>query len=295
MTTRVLVLVNRKKQSAVDAEPSIVDAVRTHAELVDVVDAIDPERMPEQGEIDLAITLGGDGTILQAAKHCVGLGVPMLGVNAGKVGFMAGFEIDRFLEIAPKLLSDLDSLRIRRVDIMHARVRSSEGSLRSDPIALNDFVVTAGPPYGIIKIDIAIDGHPGPTIAGDGVIVSTPMGSTAYNVSSGGPIIEPEVEARIVTPIAAHSLSFRPIVARSDARITLRVHEVNRDNGNGTTLLVDGQPDICLDEGDVIEISRYESTVAFVQDPANDYWSTLIHKLGWALAPSAGGINTCND
>ncbi len=295
MTTRVLVLVNRKKASAVEAEPAISDAVREHATLVDVVDAIEPERMPARGEVDLAITLGGDGTILQSAKCCLGLDVPMLGVNAGKVGFMAGFEIDRFLELAPALLTDLSSLRIRRVDLMEAQIRSAGGEARSSAIALNDFVVTAGPPYGIIKIDIAIDGHPGPTIAGDGVIVSTPMGSTAYNVSSGGPIIEPEVEARIVTPIAAHSLSFRPIVARSDARITLRVHEVNRDNGNGTTLLVDGQPHCRVDEGDVLGITGHGSAVRFVQDPSTDYWSTLIHKLGWALAPGAGGISTCDE
>lgn len=290
MTTRVLVLVNRKKACAVEVERSIAEAVRSNATLVDVVDAIDPERMPEKGDVDLVITIGGDGTILQAAKHCAELGVPLLGVNAGKVGFMAGFELDRFLALAPELLSDQTSFTLRRVDTMRALVRSSSGESRAERMALNDFVVTAGPPYGLIKIDIAIDGHPGPTIAGDGVIVSTPLGSTAYNVSSGGPIIEPEVDARIVTPIAAHSLSFRPIVARSDSTISLRVHEVNRDNGNGTTLLVDGQPDIRLDEYDTIEITNHGTRIGFVQDPESDYWSTLIHKLGWALAPSSDGI-----
>jgi len=288
---RTLLMVNRNKASAQHASARVTDAIEDAAHLVASVDAIEPGKLPGPGTVDVAIVLGGDGTILTAAKHALALGCPILGVNTGKVGFMAGYELERFLEDAPGLLSDLGAARRRRVRVMRASLSGDDGTERYASIALNDFVITAGPPYRMIHIDIRIDGHPGPTISGDGAIVSSPIGSTAYSVSSGGPIVAPGVDAWVVVPIAAHSLSFRPIVVASDSTVSLTLASANRDNDHGTCLLVDGQPGPRLAEGDRIEIRDDGRRAEFILDPKTDYWSTLIKKMRWAQAPDARGIS----
>lgn len=284
---RTLLMVNNKKPSAIGASDAVEAAVREHATLVGVVDAIEPETLPSVGEVDLVITLGGDGTILQAAKLVKDLGAPILGVNTGKVGFMTGYELDAFLKGAQELLTSDCSDRTRAASFIRATVFDSDGSSRHESIALNDFVVTAGPPYGMVEIGISIDGATGPVLSGDGLIVSTPIGSTAYNVSAGGPILAPEVEALVMSPIAVHSLSSRPIAVRADSTITLSMNRVNAENSHGTCLLIDGQPGPRLHKDERIVISKDPGDVRFVIDPGTDYWSTLIHKMGWARQPSA--------
>ena len=291
MPRRVLILVNQQKPQAVDALGSFKDVVKAHATLIDTVDAINPEQLPKPDEVDLVIALGGDGTILKAARHCLDLGAPLLGVNIGKVGFMAGYEIDSFHRDAKKLLDNTTYLYSRIVHPISAQLIRADGSMSEPLIALNECVITAGPPYRIIKIDISIDNNPGPTVAGDGVMVSTPLGSTAYNVSAGGPIIAPGVNASIITPIAAHSLSFRPIVVPNDSIIRLTAREINTESEQGTSLLLDGQPGPQLAQGDQLLITKHPHPVAFVVDPTVSYWSTLIGKMHWAVAPNGHGIN----
>jgi len=284
-------MVNHAKPSAVDARDRVREAVGGGAEIVGTVEAIEPGELPEPGSVDVAVVLGGDGTILCAAKHALALGCPIVGVNTGKVGFMAGYELERFVRDAPGLLKDLGSAARRCVRVMRARVIGRDGSERFAAIALNDFVITAGPPYRMIGIDISIDGHPGPTISGDGVIVSSPIGSTAYSVSSGGPIVAPGVDAWVLVPIAAHSLSFRPIVVAHDSAVALTLAGANSDNGHGTCLLIDGQPGPRLAEGERIEIGDDGRCIDFIVDPDIDYWTTLIKKMRWAQAPDADGIS----
>lgn len=291
MPRRVLILVNRQKPLAVDALDSFSDVVKSHATLIDIVDAINPEQLPKPDEVDLVIALGGDGTILKAAHHCLAMGCPLLGVNIGNVGFMAGYEIDSFHRDAKQLLDTKFGLHSRLVFPITAQLIRADGSTTGPMVALNEFVITAGPPYRIIKIDISIEGNPGPTVAGDGVMVSTPLGSTAYNVSAGGPIVAPGVNANIITPIAAHSLSFRPIVVPNDSAIHLTARDINAESEQGTILLIDGQPGPQIAQADQLLITKHPSPVAFVVDPAVSYWNTLIRKMHWAIAPNGHGIN----
>lgn len=286
MPRRVLILVNQYKEDAVAALEVVRDAVKTHATLVDTLDAINPERLPELGQVDLVIALGGDGTILRAAHHCLKLDCPLLGVNTGKVGFMAGYEIESFKQNASSILDESTPLTTRLVHPISADVIRNDESIASF-VALNEFVITAGPPYKIIKIDICIDDNPGPTIAGDGIIVSTPLGSTAYNVSSGGPIVAPGVNATIITPNAAHSLSFRPIVLPSDTQIRLVARQTNDENGDGSRLLIDGQPGPRISTDDHVVINKHETPVTFVVDPSVSYWNTLVRKMHWAKPPTS--------
>ena len=290
MPRRVLILVNQTKPQAIAALDSFSDVIKSHATLIDIVDAINPEHLPNPGDVDLVVALGGDGTILKAADHCLAMGCPLLGVNIGKVGFMAGYEIDTFQRDAHHLFDLNKELPLRLAHPLSAQLVRVNNSNESPMIALNEFVITAGPPYRIIEIDISIDGHPGPTVAGDGVMVSTPLGSTAYNVSAGGPIVAPGVNANIITPIAAHSLSFRPIVVPNSSTIRLTARKVNSQASQGTSILIDGQPGPQFNKGDQILISKHTQPVSFVVDPGVSYWSTLIGKMHWALAPNGHGI-----
>ncbi len=287
MPLRVLILVNRGKEKAVSSLDAVIEAVNSHATLIDTLDALDPQNVPEAGEVDLVIAMGGDGTILRTAHLCLNLQCPLLGVNTGKVGFMAGYEMDSFLRDAATILDETKALTTRTVYPISATHISESAQETPTMLALNEFVITAGPPYKLIKIDISIDHNPGPTIAGDGIIVSTPSGSTAYNVSSGGPIVAPGVNATVITPIAAHSLSSRPIVVPSDSEIRLVARQINSKEGDGTRLLIDGQPGPRIVCGDHVVITKHDDPVTFVVDPTVSYWNTLVRKMHWSKPPTS--------
>ncbi|MBO6514745.1 MAG: NAD(+)/NADH kinase [Phycisphaerales bacterium] len=287
MPLRVLILVNRGKEKAVASLSGVSDAVQAHATLIDTIDALNPQNLPSAGEVDLVIALGGDGTILRTAHLCLTLKCPLLGVNTGKVGFMAGYELDSFLRDAPTILDPTRSLTTREVHPITAEHISRSIDDSPNLVALNEFVITAGPPYRLIKIDISIDHNPGPTIAGDGIIVSTPSGSTAYNVSSGGPIVAPGVNATVITPIAAHSLSSRPIVVPNDSQVRLVARQINSEDQDGTRLLVDGQPGPLIQSGDHVVITKHPDPVTFVVDPSVSYWNTLVRKMHWSKPPTS--------
>jgi len=288
MPRSVVLIVNHRKPRATEALAEIRALIELHGELAAELEADKNEPVPTNVGVDLVIALGGDGTILSAAGRCLQLGCPLLGVNMGKVGFMAGYELESFRASAAELLGD-GELTTHRVRALHADVVGSDGTPRCSAVALNEFVVTAGPPYRMITLDVRVDQAPGPSVSGDGLIVSTPLGSTAYNVSAGGPIIAPGVDASILTPIAAHSLSFRPIVVPSASEIEITIKSVNAFEDAGTTLMVDGQVHDRLHEGDVMRVRAGEEIVEFVTDPSVSYWQTLIGKMHWASAPSSLG------
>ena len=151
--------------------------------------------------------------------------------------------------------------------------------------ALNDAVITAGAPFRMIQLEVAVDGEAGVKYFGDGVIVSTPSGSTAYNLSAGGPIIHPAVEALCITPICPHSLSFRPVVIPSSSSVLITAKHSNP----GTTLFCDGQASTQLVEGDRIVIQRSPHDVLLIENPQAQQWRSLADKLQWAVPPKYNG------
>lgn len=289
MPRAVVLITNRKKPNAIAAVDEVRALIKKYGKLIAELQSHEEDGLPSPEEVDLVIALGGDGTILSAARRCLTLRAPLLGVNTGKVGFMAGFELDAFRASAESLLGD-DPLDIHPVTPLHGVVRGSDGSPRHASFALNEFVVSAGPPFRMITLDISVDDNPGPTVSGDGLIISTPLGSTAYNVSAGGPIVAPGVGAMIVTPIAAHSLSFRPIVIRSDSEVRIHISSVNAVEAAGTTLIIDGQISYRLSEGDILRVTAAKERIEFVLDPTVSYWQTLLNKMHWASEPNASGI-----
>lgn len=289
MPRSVVLITNIHKPQAMAVLGEVRALIKKHGVLVAELQSDEDDGLPEPGSVDLVIALGGDGTILSAARKCLTLRAPLLGVNTGKVGFMAGYELDRFRECAADLLGE-GELSVHPVTPLHGVVHGRDGKPRFSGFALNEFVVSAGPPFRMITLDISVDEQPGPRVSGDGLIVSSPLGSTAYNVSAGGPIVAPGVNAMIVTPIAAHSLSFRPIVIRSDSMVRIRLNSANSIESWGTTLIIDGQLDHRLVEGDVLRVSEAKERVEFVLDPIVSYWQTLLGKMHWATEPNAMGI-----
>ncbi len=288
MPRSVLLLVNPDKPDAKSAVADVRRIIGKHAKVVGESDARVGAPPPETSGADLIVVLGGDGTLLSQARRCAGLGLPLLGVNFGKLGFLAEFDLDSLREQAATLFGDA-RLQERTVGLLNADVTArGQTEPKFTASAVNECVVTAGPPFRTITMSITIDGEGGPSLSGDGVIVSTATGSTAYNVSAGGPIVAPDVAAMVITPIAAHSLAFRPIVVSDRAKIELTMDRTNRGGTiatAGTMLVLDGQLGAPLSEGDRIAISMDDRPVRFVRNAKAGYWGRLTEKMRWGEAP----------
>lgn len=289
MPRSVLLLVNHDKAEAVEAAREVRWLIHQHGTLVAEDTDNSGPLPPEALSADLAIVLGGDGSLLGQTRRCIAMSdvvkPAVLGINLGKLGFMAEFDLAAFRAQATEILSGRPIAK-RQHPLIRTEVFGPTGETRFAGAALNECVITAGPPFRMVELSLSIDKQAGPTVAGDGLIISTPLGSTAYNVSAGGPILTPGVDAVAITPIAAHSLSFRPIVVPLTSEINVSLIRVNEETpGVGTSLILDGQVHHPLHSGETIRISRDARSVSFVRNPANEYWPTLISKLRWAEQP----------
>jgi len=252
---------------------------------------IDTDQNGDLGKInaDIILVLGGDGTLLSTARRLNGRPIPLMGVNFGRLGFLASFTPEEFPKHLEQLLAG--KLPIVRRTMLEASVVGAEvKTLAAKEVvarrkffatALNDAVITAGPPFHMVELELGANGDQGVRYFGDGVIVSTPSGSTAYNVSAGGPIISPDVEAFCITPICPHSLSFRPVVVSSSSSVVVQAVRVNE----GTTLFCDGQASTRLIAGDRVIIRKSPSDVLLVENPDSQKWKGLAEKLNWASSP----------
>lgn len=285
MRRRVLLVYNAESAEAREAAQRVrglIERFGAFAGEVQGRDAGDPSDL--QG-VDMIAVLGGDGTLLAQARRFVGAEVPLLGVNLGRLGFMAEFDLQTLERSAPELFGG-GPLCTHALGMLGAEVVSAGGGpARFTGLALNEAAVTAGFPFRMIELAMRINGEPGPIVSGDGLIISTPTGSTAYNVSAGGPIVAPGVQALTMTPIAAHTLSFRPIVVPADSTIELETQRINADQPGGTTLVLDGQVQAPLRPGDLIRLTGGRRSVRFVRNPALGFWHTVIEKLHWAAQP----------
>jgi len=232
-------------------------------------------------DCDFAVVLGGDGSIISAARDLSQAGVPVIGVNLGKLGFLAEFSAGEFKEMYDAIISGKAPLEKRM--ILGCRVY--EGSDRSrekfHSKAVNDVFIAAGPPFRVIELTIAVDGQHVASCVSDGIIVSTPTGSTAYSLSAGGPILEGSMEAMVITPICPHCLSFRPIVIDAGSVVEVRCTRINE----GTTVSIDGQISTGLSLDDVVSVYREQGSFLVVNNPMRTRWDTLATKLGWAERP----------
>jgi NAD+ kinase len=229
--------------------------------------------------VDLLLVLGGDGTLLSVADRVslTGCDLPVLGVNFGHLGFLT--EIN-FPELFPLLeLAIAGRATIEHRLIMRARVLRS-GSRIAEHVAFNDVVITRGALSRIIELSVTVGGEFVARFNADGLIVASPTGSTAYNLSAGGPILHPAVDALVLTPIAPHTLSNRPIVIPASAPV--QVTPTARDADREVILTLDGQVGLTLQPGDTVEAVRNETPVRLVKSPTQSYFDVLRRKLKWA-------------
>lgn len=226
---------------------------------------------------DLLICFGGDGTILHAARDATLHGVPILGVNMGSVGFMAELERGELSQ-----LSALAQGRYAFEERMMLDVRVFRGDkLIGQDIALNDAVISKGSVARVAEMEVLADQVPVTEVAGDGVIIATPTGSTAYSMSAGGPIVEPTSRSIIVTPVCAHRLTARAMVLAPERVVTVRLPKGNRKH---LYLSVDGGKAIRLAGGDRVEISRSAYTTKLVLLTNRSFYQVINQKLG-GIAP----------
>ncbi len=276
---RVLLCFDPSRREVAEHVNTVRNVIRQHADLVGTLNSSD-RTDAEFPNADVAVVLGGDGTLLYHARRFVEQETPLIGVNFGRLGFLAEFDLDSFARHAHALFQG--EIKSRRVMMLEATLFDREGKIRSNHLAINDAVVTAGPPFRMIELCIQLNSSDGPYLSGDGVILSTPTGSTAYNVSAGGPIVAPGMEAIIITPLSPHSLAFRPLVVNGDLEVSIDVRRANA----GTTLVLDGQESAALREGDRVRIRRHHRFAHFVSNPSMSYWRVLLDKMRWAAPPS---------
>ncbi len=229
---------------------------------------------------EVAVVLGGDGTVLHAARRMEDHPTPVLGVNMGRLGFLA--------DLTPVAFRDrLEDLAARRFTIENLMTLACVLNPRSGPTrsfrGLNDAVVRAAPVFHLVEVGLSIDGESVMTYRGDGLIIATPVGSTAHSLSAGGPILPPNAHMFVVTPICPHTLTQRPLVDSAH-----KVYEITPQvAGVSTVLVVDGQVQTPLRCGDRVTIRRGKTPFPMVRLPGHSFYRTLRDKLGWGALPVA--------
>lgn len=230
---------------------------------------------------DVALVLGGDGTVLNAARRMWDHPTPVLGVNLGRLGFLA--------DLTPPVFSDrLVDLARRRYTVENLMTLSGtvvprQGTPRAFR-ALNDVVLRAAPPFHLLEVGLTIDGESVISYRGDGLIVATPVGSTAHSLSAGGPILPPDSHMFVITPICAHTLTQRPLVDSAHKTYELTP---NVSPGISAYAVIDGQLQIPLDPGDRVVVRRGGTPFPMVRLPGHSFYQTLRDKLGWGVAPES--------
>lgn len=230
---------------------------------------------------DLALVFGGDGSILATARRLAGNPIPVLGVNLGKFGFLTEVQIDEIKAGVQQFLTGKASLARRM--LLDCTIERS-GRRIGRFAALNDAVVTRGAISRMVRLRIFVGDEEVTRFAGDGLIISTPVGSTAHSLSAGGPIVHPDIRAFVMTPICAHTLSMRPLVIPVDKPITVEVVQRPEE----IVLTIDGQVSTYLREGDRVRVGAARKSFALVQLGRRTYFDVLHRKLSWGGQPVYG-------
>lgn len=285
----VLVIANTNKLNVISQLEELEPWLKSKAiiEVVSIKDihGVDWKRLSKS--VRVCIVIGGDGTILGAGRAMAdkGYDIPILGVNAGKLGFLAEFTSDEMkkyfydalygeLLVANRMILSV-RLDVPMNDTFISRMLSA---------AMNDLTIVAGAPFRMIEMSVSQESgrHDGTynhinNFLGDGLIIATPNGSTAYNMSAGGPIIHPSLESMIITPIASHSLSVRPLVVNATQELKITAEATN----DGTVAIVDGQVRYIFNKGETIVVKRSSTDVRLIQNPDKNFYGILNEKLNW--------------
>ncbi len=224
---------------------------------------------------DLAVVLGGDGSILRAALQMQEHQIPILGVNLGKLGFLASVSPADLPRVLPEVVTG--DCRIDE-HLMFRCTVFSDGAPVVETLGLNEVAILTGEPFSILNADLYVDAELATTYACDGLIISTPVGSTAHSLSAGGPILRKTLDAFVICPVAPHTLTVRPVVDAADRVFEVVVPQPNE----GTMVVVDGRPLWQLTPNDQVRVVKADPKFKLIEPRGQSYYHTLRDKLGWA-------------
>ena len=261
--TPVILLADRSQSHIDKIASTIVNGLSDCVQWVD-----------ELSDASKAVAIGGDGTLIRHGRQCAQANVPLVGVNSGRLGFLAKFNAETLIEHREVVFSTSPNM----IQSLLIEVQVNDEPLQ---VAMNEAVIAAGHPFRILELGVSINGNPAPHIRADGIILSTPLGSTAHNASAGGPIVDPEANSMVLTPLAAHSLAVRPIVLHGNVDVAIEILQANE----GTSLMIDGAVQCPLLTGTRVRVSRSSQALSIVLNPTYTYWNALVDKLHWAALP----------
>jgi NAD+ kinase len=275
---RTVVIANFDKSGAEEFQDLIISVLRDRGCEVTGLgykgnELVDPKPGQSVPDADLAIVLGGDGTVLYSCRLFAEKPIPVLGVNLGTIGFMAEVVREEWLSAFEKYVRGELGIS-ERLMLSVSVLRGNQLLLRET--ALNDCVLSGSASSRMIFIDVELSGIELGRYRADGIILATPTGSTAYSLSAGGPILHPETDALILTPICPHSLSNRPLVLPGSEKITLTLKQKQRIP---VTLTVDGRGVFLPEEGDVIQVSRHRAKALLVKSDKRSFYEIVHAKL----------------
>jgi NAD+ kinase len=237
----------------------------------DSVEVTPPEQLP--GKVDAVSVFGGDGTLLYAARLVAGSGVPILGVNLGSLGFLTEVKLEELRPAFENLLSG--NYYIENRMLLYVTVLRNQQEI-ARYLALNDAVINKGALARIVELEVTVNAQLMTLTRADGLIISTPTGSTAYSLSAGGPILYPTLEAFVITPICPHTLSNRPVVVPDDGIIGVCL-----SRGAEVMLTVDGQVGMPLQQGDCLHVEKAGPSIHLIQATGSSFFKLLREKLKW--------------
>jgi NAD+ kinase len=270
---RIVVLVAGHREQVRQRAETLIQIVERCAEVVGVDFAHDIDL--QAVDADMVVVLGGDGSILRASHRMGQRQLPILGVNLGKLGFLAAITPEGFADIFPQVCVGHYSI-IEHLMFSCTLFRS--GQAVHARLGLNEVAILNGPPYSILNVDLYVDAQWATTYSCDGLIISTPVGSTAHNLSTGGPILRKDIQAFVISAIGPHTLTVRPVVDSAD-----RVYEVVVPApSEQTAVVVDGQVLATLHPDDRVRVERATACFRMVEVPEQNYYRTLREKLGWS-------------
>ncbi len=271
--SRVAVLVAGGRPSVARRAAQLRPELQRHVEVVLWDESLTAQL--ECVEAELVIVFGGDGAILRAARLMGKHQRPVLGVNLGSLGFLADVKPEELFDVLPQVLGG----RARVVEhLMFCATVWRKGQQVAQALGLNETAVLAGPPFAILEVELYVDGQMVTTYHCDGLIVSTPVGSTAHSLSAGGPILRKDIQAFVICPISPHTLTVRPVVDSAQRTYEMVVPHPNP----GTAVVVDGQVLATLEAGDRIRVQRAPESFKLVEVPGHNYYRTLREKLQWS-------------
>ena len=274
---RILVLGNAQRSGVQQEADRLLPLLRSHCQIA-VFDLLQTESLADV-EADLAVVLGGDGAILRAARQMGYRQVPVLGINLGTLGFLADVSAEDVEDVLPSILRrEFQIVQHLMFECVLQRPNHEDQTF----LGLNETTIRSGPPYSVVDLELSIDGESVSRYNGDGLIVSTPIGSTAHNLSAGGPILVQDQFAFVITPLGPHSLTHRPLVDSAEKVYTIAV----RHSFGETALVIDGQEPISITPEHRIVLRKAPVTFGLVKVAGHSYYQTLRNKLRWGLQPN---------